>query len=110
MHENKVFAMETAAILVTASIDFHCAPKWPPWQLPCCCYAVTSYAISDEGCMDGWSGLSVSLLLRVLQSPEVCNHELHSTLIESVSGIVNKVLNTQSGRHLQEPRSTTGSS
>ena len=28
----------------TASIDFHCAPKWPPWWLPSCCYAVTSYA------------------------------------------------------------------
>ena len=24
------------------SIDFHCAPKWPPWRLLSCCYAVTS--------------------------------------------------------------------
>ena len=28
----------------TASIDFHCAPKWPLWRLPSCCNAVTSYA------------------------------------------------------------------
>ena len=35
------FSMEMAAILVHR---FHCAPKWPPWQLPNCCYAVTSYA------------------------------------------------------------------
>ena len=24
----------------TASIDFHCAPKWLPWWLPRCCYVV----------------------------------------------------------------------
>ena len=38
------FAMQMAAILCTASIDFHSAPKWPLWWLPSCCYAVTSYA------------------------------------------------------------------
>ena len=35
----------------TASIDFHCAPKWPPWRLPSCCYAVTSYANTLHSCM-----------------------------------------------------------
>ena len=33
-------AMETAATLVHS---LHCTPKWPPWRLPSCCYAVTSY-------------------------------------------------------------------
>ena len=42
--ERLPFAMETAAILVHSLNSFHCAPKWPPWRLPSCCCAVTSYA------------------------------------------------------------------
>ena len=46
---NKAFACillpwKLSPFWYTASINFHCSPKWPPWQLPSCCYAVTSYA------------------------------------------------------------------
>ena len=30
------FAVETAALWYTASLDFHCAPIWLLWQLPSC--------------------------------------------------------------------------
>ena len=26
----------------------HCAPKWLPWLLPSCCYAVTSSRMSSQ--------------------------------------------------------------
>ena len=90
----------------TASIDFHCAPKWLLWRLPSCCYAVTSYAnaLFPDHAMDCWVWFW-NLLIAPLHIQCIAGHLTYLCSLQSQRGWMEAALQKYSLSSYKMPNS-----